>query len=314
MTTDILALENATKRYGERTALSGVTFAIHPGEAVGYLGPNGAGKTTTLKLLSGLMRPDAGSIRVLGLDPVADGGRAMAKVGALVETPGLAPYLHGRDLLEYVAEVKGISARDRPGEVRRAAGEMGVSEHLDRGVGGLSTGLVRRLLLAGALVGNPELLLLDEPTLGLDPIARRDLRAILRRLNAEGTTVLLSTHLLDDVEEVCGRVLFLRDGRLVGDEPTHRDPGKVPDSAPRRIRLRFVGPAAVERLTALLGPGEALEDPRGAEVTLVHSGGDVRQAELLAKILRADLALVSARPLGDTLTDRYLAAVGREEA
>jgi ABC-2 type transport system ATP-binding protein len=313
VTSDVLTLEGVTKRYGTHSALSRVSFTLRSGEAVGYLGPNGAGKSTTLKILCGLIAPDEGHARVLGEDPRAPGGAARQHLGALVETPGLAPYLHGRDLLEYVAEIKGFARADRPGEIRRVAEEMEIPEHLDRPVGGLSTGLLRRLLLAGALVGAPALLLLDEPTLGLDPAARRDLRASLRKLHARGTTILLSTHLLDDVEEVCGRVLFLRDGRLVGDEPVGPESGDGSGTEARTVRLGFRRPVDPALVLRCAGEGAEILGTRGTEVSIRIPGGEARQAELLAALVRAELPIASARSDGRSLTDRYLSAVGRED-
>ncbi len=240
MSSDVLTVDHVSKRYGKRPALRDVTFRLGSGESVGYLGPNGAGKTTTLKLISGLCRPDSGSVLLLGRDPFRERSLALGALGALVETPGIPPYLHGRDLLEYVGRTKSLPRSERPGAVRRAAEGLGVADHLDLPFGSLSTGLSRRVLLAAALVGEPPALVLDEPTLGLDPVARADLRTVLRELVRQGTTLLLSTHLLEDVEEVCDRVLFLREGHLMGDEPV-RSPGHRPAegvSTPSSLRSR----------------------------------------------------------------------------
>jgi ABC-2 type transport system ATP-binding protein len=305
-----LRLQGVTYRYGERAALSDVSFSVAPGESVGYLGPNGAGKSTTLKLLAGLLRPSSGTVEVLGAP--AD-GPARARLGALIETPGLPAYLHGADLLRYVADVRGIPAAAQPEAIQRAAGELGVSDRLNEPVGGLSTGLTRRMLIATALVGDPEVLILDEPTLGLDPAARHDLRRVLRSLHGAGRTLLLSTHLLDDVEAVCDRVLFLRDGRLVGDEPVSGAPAPPGTSPSRLVRFRFDEPVELGQFAALLAPGESaqLESDRAVAVKLL--GDDRRQTELIARIVGARLPLLSAGPALDGLTQRYLEAVGREE-
>ena len=194
-------------------------------------------------------RADEGSIEIDGRDPRADGGRALSQVGVLIETPGILPYVHGSDLLESIASVRGISRADRPGAIRRAAERLEVTDQLARPMSGLSTGLTRRVLLAGAILGDPPLLLLDEPTLGLDPAARASLRRVLRDLRADGRSILLSTHLLDDVEEVCDRVLFLRDGRLVGDEPDQPEGTDRPPTARRSLR----DPAAPPGLHLRLG-------------------------------------------------------------
>jgi ABC-2 type transport system ATP-binding protein len=310
MPEEVLRLEAVEKRYGERRALDGVSFSLTRGEAVGYLGPNGAGKTTTLRLVAGLGRPSAGTVRIAGIDPAAEPERALARLGVLVENPALVPYVHGRDFLEYVAEVKGISRLERPRAIARIAEELGVKEHLDRPVRGLSTGLGRRLLLASALLGAPEVLLLDEPTLGLDPIARRDLRDLLRALQKEGPTLLLSTHLLEDVTAVCDRVLFLRDGRIRGDEPVEA----AASPSGRTLSLHFLGPPTRERLEAALPAGTELARLEGPEATVRVVGGEEVQAELLRRLVAEGLAVVSIAPAAPPLEQRYLELVGREDA
>jgi ABC-2 type transport system ATP-binding protein len=311
MPEEVLRLESVGKRYGDRRALDGVSFTLHRGEAVGYLGPNGAGKTTTLRLLSGLARPTSGTVRVAGLDPAGDPVHALARLGVLVEGPGLLPYVHGRDLLDYVAEVKGIPRAERQAAVARASERLGVADQLDRPVGGLSTGLSRRLLLASALLGEPDLLLLDEPTLGLDPIARADLRALLCELRKDGPTLLLSTHLLEDVSAVCDRVLFLRDGQLRGDEPVRAAPG---GAGGRTLRLRFASPVDAARLEAVLPPGARVKELRGTEATVIGPGSDPAQAELLHRLVTAGLPVVALGAAGSDLERRYLELVGREES
>jgi ABC-2 type transport system ATP-binding protein len=306
-------IERATVSYGPRVALKEITFEIGPGQAVGYLGPNGAGKTTTLRLLAGLRRPDSGSVRLLGVDPVRDHGTALRRVGVLVETPGVLPYVTARDLLDHVGRVKHVAASARASHIKTLAAQLGLVDQLDRPIGTLSTGLTRRLLLAVALVGDPELLLLDEPTLGLDPAARADLRRILRALRREGRTLLLSTHLLDDVEEVCTRVLFLRDGRIVGDEPVELRPVD-PSGAPlRTLALRFAREVPAAELRATTGEGVEVDVAGSHELRARFAGDDGHQVELLARIVRAGLPLLAVRDGSPTLGERYLERVGRED-
>jgi len=311
---EIASLAGVTKRYGDRTALRSVGFTIRTGEAVGYLGPNGAGKTTTLRLLAGLSRPDEGTVRVRGKDPVADHAEALAHVGVVVETPGVPPYVRGRDLLTQLAEVKRVPLPERAANVQDAARSLGVADHLDRPMGSLSTGLARRVLLSGALIGEPELLLLDEPTLGLDPAARDDLRGTLRALRTGGRAILLSTHLLDDVAEVCDRVLFLREGRIVGDEPVRIAPTDSNGAPLRAMRIRFAEDVPPARLASLEEAVARLEIAGARDVMVYFSGGEARQSDLIALIVRSGLPLVSAGEPSPELGRRYLERVGREEA
>ncbi len=314
MPPDLVEVDGVWKNYGDRVALRGVHFALRSGEAVGYLGPNGAGKSTTLKLLAGISRPTRGSLRIRGVDPSTDRVRALQRTGALVETPAVPAYVTGSDLLEFVARVRGVASAERRAAVRHAAEVTGVVETLDRPYGALSTGVARRVLLAAALVGDPELLLLDEPTLGLDPAAREDLRRMLRQLAKNGLTLLLSTHLLEDIESVCDRVLFLRDGLLVGDEPVRPETPEVGGAESRRLALRFGADVSEASLRAALGPEAELTLLGPREALVRFGGGDRAQGELLARVIRADLPLLTASPPASDLARRYLERIGREEA
>jgi ABC-2 type transport system ATP-binding protein len=311
---EALVVAGVGKRYGTRDVLRDVSFSIRSGEAVGYLGPNGAGKSTTLKIVAGVARPTRGSVRVQGLDPDREPTRALQRLGALLETPGVPPYLTGADLLEYVARVKGVPATERHRAARRSAESMAVVEHLGRPFGSLSTGLTRRMLLAAALVGDPETLLLDEPTLGLDPAARQDLRDVLRGLHRRGLTLLLSTHLLDDVSEVCERVLFLRNGALVGDEPVRLGEDGGPAGRVRLVRLRFGSPVLADSVTRAAGPSYEVSSDGTRDADVRFAGGDDQQQALLAAVVRAGLPLVSASTPESDLARRYLERVGREDA
>jgi ABC-2 type transport system ATP-binding protein len=202
------------KRYGHVTAVDGIDLTVEPGDVYGYLGPNGAGKTTTLRMLLGLIRPDEGTIRVFGRDPVAGGGRALADVAGFVEAPAFYPYLTGRKNLELLAAFDGGRGPQR----KRIAAVLDEVDLLPRGddrVGGYSQGMRQRLGIAASLLRNPKLLILDEPANGLDPAGIRGMRELVERLSSAGMTILYSSHLLAEVEEVCNRVAIVDRGRLV---------------------------------------------------------------------------------------------------
>jgi ABC-2 type transport system ATP-binding protein len=309
-----VSLEGVSKRYGQVDALRSVTFEIPSGGAVGYLGPNGAGKSTTLKLLAGLTKADAGQVRVNGRDPSRERERALRSVGVLVETPGVLPYMRGDDLLSHIAEVKGLSGSDRSAGIERAARTVGAEDSLGRTLGSLSTGLLRRVLIAGALIGDPELLVLDEPTLGLDPAARADLRSTLHDLAKGGRTLFLSTHLLDDVSEVCQRVLFLREGHIVGDEPVDASPAAGTSKRPRVLRVTTSADATSTQVGKAL-QGRAQVESRGPRELVVRFAGDEEvQSDLLRALIDAGVKVSRAELVGSDLAARYLAKVGREEA
>lgn len=206
-----IEIRGLVKRYGEITAVDGVDLTVDAGDVFGYLGPNGAGKTTSLRMMLGLIRPTSGSVRLFGRDPQL-GVAALEGVAGFVEAPAFYPYLSGRVNLELCAALDGSDARSRIEEV------LEIVELRDRAkdrVGGYSHGMRQRLGIAAALLRRPRLLLLDEPATGLDPAGMRDMRELIRDLAGQGMTVLLSSHLLAEVEELCNRVAIVQSGRVV---------------------------------------------------------------------------------------------------
>jgi ABC-2 type transport system ATP-binding protein len=200
------------KRYGRLVAVDEVDLTVEPGDVYGFLGPNGAGKTTAMRILLGLLRQDAGEVRLFGRDPQRELPEALDGVAGFVESPRFYSYLTGRKNLELFAAFDGGEARTRVDEVLELVGLGGRGG--DR-VGGYSQGMKQRLGIAASLLRAPQLLVLDEPTNGLDPGGIRDMRSLIRDLAERGMTVFLSSHLLAEVEELCTRVAVIRDGRIV---------------------------------------------------------------------------------------------------
>jgi ABC-2 type transport system ATP-binding protein len=199
------------KRYGDLVAVDGVDLGVGPGDVFGYLGPNGAGKTTSLRMLLGLIRPTSGSVHLFGRS-IDIGAKALDGVAGFVEGPTFYPYLSARRNLRLLAAYDGNGARSRIDEVLEL---VDLRPRAADKVGGYSHGMRQRLGIAASLLRSPRLLLLDEPTTGLDPAGMRDMRDLVRRLASEGITVLLSSHLLAEVEELCNRVAIIRKGRIV---------------------------------------------------------------------------------------------------
>jgi ABC-2 type transport system ATP-binding protein len=200
------------KRYGDVIAVDDVDLTVQAGDVYGYLGPNGAGKTTVLRMLLGLIQPTAGEVRLFGRDPLRVGAAALDGVAGFVEAPRFYPYLSGRKNLELLAALDGHEAA---GRIEEALDVVELTARQRHRVGGYSHGMRQRLGVAAALIRDPRLLLLDEPATGLDPAGMRDMRALVARLSLAGTTVLLSSHLLAEVEELCNRVAIVRSGRIV---------------------------------------------------------------------------------------------------
>ena len=211
----MIKAQGLTKRFGELTALQNVSFEVAKGEVVGFLGPNGAGKTTAMRILTGYLPPTAGSASVGGFDLAVDGRAAKRVTGYLPETPPLYPEMRVHDYLSYVAALHDVPRGERREKVARALASCGLEKVGERVVRTLSKGYRQRVGLAQAIVHDPAVLILDEPTAGLDPIQIAEIRELIRRLAAEeGRTVILSTHILAEVDAICQRVLLIAFGKL----------------------------------------------------------------------------------------------------
>jgi ABC-2 type transport system ATP-binding protein len=280
------------KRYGDITAVDHVDLTVGAGDVYGYLGPNGAGKTTSLRMLLGLIRPDEGSARLFGRDPLLEGARALDGVAGFVEAPRFYPYLSGRRNLELVAALDGDGAEGRIGE---ALDTVDLADRAKDKVGGYSHGMRQRLGIAGALLRAPRLLLLDEPTTGLDPAGMRDMRALIRRLADQGITVLLSSHLMGEVEELCDRVAIVGNGRVLYEGALN----ELIATAAGRYELRTTDDVyAMEIATR---HGEVSEIPGG----LSFRGDETAAAELSVALGLAGVGITALVPQSATLEELF---------
>jgi len=283
------------KRYGHVTAVDDVDLTVGAGDVYGYLGPNGAGKTTSLRMLLGLIRPDEGTAKLFGRDPLAEGVRALDGVAGFVEAPRFYPYLTGRRNLELVAALDGDGAAGRIGE---ALDTVELADRARDRVGGYSHGMRQRLGIAGALLRAPKLLLLDEPTTGLDPGGMRDMRRLIRRLADQGLTVLLSSHLMGEVEELCDRVAIVRTGRVVYE-------GSLPEllaSTAGRYELRTTDDVRAAEVAAGR-PG--VTDVRFSGGGLTLSAGEPVVAELSIALAEAGVGIAALVPRTATLEELF---------
>jgi ABC-2 type transport system ATP-binding protein len=232
-----LEIEGLVKRYGGRTVVDGLSLTADRGTVTAVLGPNGAGKTTTIECCEGLRRPDAGTVRVLGLDPLVDGARLRPRVGVMLQDGGLPMGAGAGEVLSHVAALHA-----RPIEPALLAATLGLEPVLRTTVRRLSGGQRQRLALALAVVGRPELVVLDEPTAGLDPQARLAVWSLVRNLRAAGVTVLLTTHLMDEAERLADRVAVVDAGRVVAEGT----PAELTSGADV---LQFTGPPGLDLTT-----------------------------------------------------------------
>jgi ABC-2 type transport system ATP-binding protein len=299
-----VAARGLVKRYGDIVAVDDVDLTVEKGDVFGYLGPNGAGKTTSLRMLLGLIRPSAGSAQLFGRDPLVDGAKALQGVAGFVEGPRFYPYLSGRRNLRLLADYDEPVSRSRVDEV------LELVELRDRAkdrVGGYSHGMRQRLGIAAALLREPRLLLLDEPTTGLDPAGMRDMRDLVRRLAGEGITIMLSSHLLYEVEELCNRVAIIRKGRVIYE-------GRLRDllaTAASGYRLRTLDP---ERARAVAIAHRGIADVRALDGELRFNGDDRAVASLTLALGAAGIGITALVPETASLEELFLGMTGGESS
>ncbi len=307
----MIEAQGLARRYGRRLALAGVDLAAEPGDVLGLIGPNGAGKTTTIRILASLLRPDAGWARIAGLDVVEQVGAVRAAIGYMPELFGLYDELTVEQYLDVFARVYGFSGRARRAQLDAVLELVDLGAKRRDRCEGLSKGVRQRLYLARTLLHDPPVLLLDEPASGLDPQARIDLRALLGVLRAQGKTILISSHILSELEQVCSRVVVIEGGRLAYagsiQEVRERLGGE------RRVRVRLVTPEDAARAAAALAP--LVADPEwtltppeveGAELRLRLSASPERVAELHRRLVAAEARVYSFEVEAQTLEALFL--------
>lgn len=282
------------KRYGELTAVDGVDMTVHQGDVYGYLGPNGAGKTTSLRMLLGLIRPSAGSVRLFGRDPQRTVA-ALDRVAGFVEAPAFYPYLSARRNLQLLAAYDGEPAAAR---IEQALETVELRDRARDRVGGYSHGMRQRLGIAAALLRDPRLLILDEPATGLDPAGMRDMRLLIRRLSEQGITVLLSSHLLSEVQEVCNRVAIVRAGRIVYEGEI----AALQRAAGTTYRLMTTDD---ERALAVCAAQPGIERPQRAAGVITFVAEEPAVAALSQALIEAGALIRTLAPQTVTLEDLF---------
>jgi ABC-2 type transport system ATP-binding protein len=292
------------KRYGEVLAVDRVDLTVERGDVFGYLGPNGAGKTTSLRMLLGLIRPSAGSVSLFGRDPLQDGAKALAGVAGFVEGPTFYPYLSGRKNLTLLADYDEPRSRTRIDEVLEL---VDLRDRAKDRVGGYSHGMRQRLGIAAALLREPQLLLLDEPTTGLDPAGMRDMRRLVRRLATEGITILLSSHLLYEVEELCNRVAIIRSGQIVYQGAL----GDLLATAASGYALRAVD---LERAGIVCRAQAGIEDVHLVDGHVRFTADEDAVAALSVALGQARIGVTALVPERETLEDLFLGLTGGESS
>ncbi len=299
----MIEVENLTKRYGHFTALDGISFKAPAGQIIGFLGPNGAGKTTTMRILTGYMPPTAGRARVAGFDVVRESLDARAHIGYMPEQVPLYPDMTVRGYVEYIAALRGVGRRRKRQAAMDALARVDLADRAHSLVRNISKGMRQRLGLAQAIVHDPPVLILDEPTIGLDPQQVRDVRAFVRDLSQDHT-IIFSTHILSEAEQICDAVIIINQGHILAqDSPANlRDRLQISG----RMFVRTAQPRA-KLMTALQNvPGIAAIDYFQDGVAVRPEGYAEIRPQLAEAVAQAGLHLLELRALAMSLEDIFL--------
>jgi ABC-2 type transport system ATP-binding protein len=304
----VIEVQNLTKRYGPFTAVDNVSFRAERGEILGFLGPNGAGKTTTMRILTGYMPPTDGKAVVAGYDVLDKPIEAKRRTGYLPETPPLYPDMTVRDYLDFCARIKGVPRADRKARVNTVMERTHVADMAKRHCAKLSKGYRQRVGLAQALLHNPDVLILDEPTAGLDPKQIIETRRLIKELGGDHT-VILSTHILPEVSQTCNRVVIINKGRVVAVDTPDNLTATLRGSETMYMQVDSAGADASTALAAVSGVTRvAVADTRGTAIGYeieTGAGRDVRR-DLSAAVVSRGWGLLELRPLRMSLEEIFL--------
>ncbi|MDD2626474.1 MAG: ABC transporter ATP-binding protein [Candidatus Methanomethylophilus sp.] len=307
-----------TKTYGTFTAVDNLDLKVKKGEFMGLLGPNGAGKSTTLKSVSGLIRPTSGQILINGIDSQKNHRKALARVGCVIETPEFYRGYTPAELMEYAGRIYGLNKTETAIRARDVLEEVKMWEWRNKPIGEFSKGMRQRVALAQALLPNPEVIILDEPTSGLDPRGMIEIRQTLNSLKKRDRSLLISTHILKEVSEMCGTVTMINHGKVVttGDVASLIHQSAMTDAGSVEIELRTLKDMTPAFITDLGGcAGVKNTEKMGSrEVKVVFSGTDEDQASLVDVVYRYDLRLLGMTEKGADIEKLYMNLTKGEKA
>jgi ABC-2 type transport system ATP-binding protein len=303
----VLNVSNLTKYYGEFKALDSVSFEVEKGSVYGYLGPNGAGKTTTIRIMLGLLKPNQGRVQIAGANPSEDPIHALQFVGYASELPTLQTFFTGEQLLDFMGRVFGLPMQARREKTRQLLDLVGLKEWGRKKIGSYSKGMVQRLSLALALINDPMVLIMDEPTIGMDPEATAYFRNLFTSLSKDGKTVFISSHLLDEVQRICTHVGMIKKGKIVFTGPIEQMLESFTQQWVVEAELEKVTENMVSRLKALKFVSDVKIEGNKLSIELKEKK-DVR-GEISSEIFRQKGVLLSLNLRKISLEDAYLQAL-----
>jgi len=319
MNTDTLAIEvvGLTKTYGKFVAVNNLNMSVKKGEFMGLLGPNGAGKSTTLKTITGLIQPSSGTVRINGIDCVKNHREALAHVGCVIETPEFYPQLTPAESMEYVGKIFGLSRAETGIRARDVLEEVNMWEWRNKPIGEFSKGMRQRVALAQSMLPNPDMIILDEPTSGLDPRGMIEMRQTLNGLKNRGMTLLISTHILKEVSEMCGSMTMISKGRVIasGDVQTLIHNSAMGSAGHVTIEMRTINGMTSDFLRDIdsCTGVESAERLTDKEVKIEFSGTTDDQAHLVDVVYEHRLRLLSMTEKGADIESMYMELTKNEE-
>jgi ABC-2 type transport system ATP-binding protein len=297
-----------TKRFGSFPAVTDLNLKIEGSKCVGFLGPNGAGKTTTLKMFTDLIRPSSGQALINGVNVHTNKKQALASVATLIETPEIYPAITPREALRMIAEIRGVPVAERNSRIEEAVKEVHMEEWIDKRVGKFSKGMKQRINVASVLLSNPSILLLDEPTTGLDPRGMTEVREIVKSLKGKKRLIFMSSHLLSEVAEVCDEVALIDHGKLTVYDTIPNVTAMV-DGGQNIVEVGLAQPidsAFVTQTIAALPMVTSAEKKDERTLILRFTGGSDIQERLLSDLVKLKVGIVSYKSSGSELEDAYL--------
>ncbi len=310
----MIEVEHLGKKYNGTAALDGFSLSVGKGELLGLVGPNGAGKTTLIKILATLLVPSAGTVRIGGVDVRHERDTVKRMVGYMPDQPGLYQDMRLREFLQFFADAFHVSRERQKAAIERALARAELSDRQDSYVEELSFGLKQRLLLAKTLLHEPKVLLLDEPATGLDPIARLDLRRQLKELNAEGVTILISSHILADLEDICTRVALISGGRNAADAEGHEVLQLAQPTTARVYEIEITGAMDAAKAATALVEGAKIVHAEGVRLVVELKGGSAEAAALLRRLVTSGVDVARFDYRSASLEERYQQAFGGQKS
>lgn len=310
----MIEVKNLVKKYGTHAAVNDLSFTVESGKVVGFLGPNGAGKSTTMNIITGYIAPTEGTVLVDGIDMNDDPERAKKKIGYLPEIPPLYPDLRVREYLKFVSELKKVARTNREQMVYEIMSKTGITDVSERLIRNLSKGYKQRVGLAAAMIGNPDILILDEPTVGLDPKQIIEMRDLIRNLS-QRHTILLSSHIMQEISAVCDEIIIINEGEMIAEDTPENLTKQMVEKNGIHLVVKGERTVIKNALRTVSGIKNVKYDENNEEgymgMTLYEAEGvDIRE-DIFYALAKADCPIYEIHPLAASLEDAFLALTGK---